>query len=73
MTMDIYCTSPNYSELFISALNENNVNDFVFATAANRVYFDFLRSTVSTIHLYKPNYKIYVYDLGLSEHQLIQV
>ena len=58
---------------FTSALSEDNVNNFVFATAASRNFFKMLKSTVSTIHKYKPNYKIYVYDLGLRNHQLLQV
>ena len=59
--------------LFIPDLTEDNVGDFVFATAANRHFFKHLQSTVSTIQRHKPNYKIYVYDLGLTDVQLIKV
>ncbi len=56
-----------------SELQKDNVDDFVFATAANRHYFSFLKDTVASIQEFKPSHKIIVFDLGLDNVQVIKV
>ena len=45
----------------------------VIVTAANSNYFDALQATVYQIHMFLPDFKLIIYDLGLSDEQIILV
>ena len=54
-------------------LTADNVNNFIFVTAARSKVFNDLKATVAHIQKFMPKYKIYVYDLGLSFFQAYEV
>ena len=45
----------------------------VIVTAANSNYYDALQATVYQIHTFLPDFKLIIYDLGLSDEQKIIV
>lgn len=59
--------------LFCADLTDETAREFVFATAASRAFFSHVQDTIASIQYHQPNRRIYVYDLGLSEQQLLQV
>ncbi len=54
-------------------LTNDIIKDFVFATAADWRFFQYIEDAVATIQEYKPLYRIIVYDLGLRPLQVMKV
>ena len=45
----------------------------VIVTAANSNYYDALQATTYQIHMFLPEFKLIIYDLGLTEEQKLIV
>ena|SRR6218665_208164 len=47
-------------------IGRENLDDFVFATAANKGYFHVAMDAIGNVQKFLPNHKIYFYDLEVT-------
>ncbi len=50
-----------------------NISDLVIVTGATASFFDRLTNMVGSVHVWEPQQKVVVYDLGFSQSQLAKM
>jgi len=69
----VWFPQANIIEERVRDTNDLDLSKFEIITAANSYYFGELENLIGSIHLWEPQKRIVVYDLGLEDNQLLSV